>query len=368
METSEDFVAIKQEICDDAIKSSKGRGRKIFFFLIRIGLAAAIISWLINKHYDSFVDHLKHINIWWLLPAMGLYVFHMVVCSWRWYKLARALGIPVSFMEALMLTMKGYFFSLVIPGGAIGGDVAKIGFLSRRTPSGKKVEGAFSILVDRITGMVGLFSIAIIVILSSLPILMRVELELFTLTPTLKIIGIVILLAICVAGLAAVPIMFFHGYLQKIKLIRRLMDLGNHYTHGAIDRMTAAIDTYRDSWRLVSGMCLLSTVLVHLNLVVIVFFIMKSMGLNDVNILVVMTAVTVGDIAGLIPLTLSGIGLRDVTINVILIAGGVSNSATVPILFTAFIVFFNIMAGIFFIFDPDNNKSAIKDVVPGGNN
>jgi hypothetical protein len=50
--------------------------------------------------------------------------------------------------------------------------------------------------------------------------------------------------------------------------------------------------------------------------------------------------------------------LRDVTILEILNAGGVPKSATIPLLFTAMILAGNILAGVFFIFDP--SKKAVK--------
>ena len=129
---------------------------------MKTGLAVAIIWWLISKHYDTFVDNLSNINYWWIIPAALAHVSHMFVCSWRWYKLALVLGIEITFTEAVALTMKGYFFSLVIPGGAIGGDVAKIGFLNKHTAEDAKAEGVFSILMDRMTGMAAMFSLAAI--------------------------------------------------------------------------------------------------------------------------------------------------------------------------------------------------------------
>ncbi|MCP3967069.1 MAG: flippase-like domain-containing protein [Lentisphaerae bacterium] len=358
METGDDILALEQEAQDPAQikKSSGGTFKKVFWFVLRIALAVAIIGWLINKHLDTFVGNLKSINWLWLIPACSTYIFHMFICSWRWYKLARVLKVNFSFLEAVALTMKGYFFTLVIPGGAIGGDVAKIGFITSRAPKGAKVEGAFSILVDRMTGMVGLFSIALIVISCSIPMLMQVQLDVIKLNDTLRIVGIVVLMGMCLAGLVAMLAMFFHEIFRKIKPIDWLMNLGDKYTHGSVTRLTSAIDTYRSSWKLVLKMCIVSTFLVHLNMVLVVYLIMKGLGMSGINPLYVISAVIIGNIAGLLPFTISGVGLRDVTISVILIAGGICNSATIPILFTAIILVFSILAGIFFIYDPGRKR------------
>jgi uncharacterized protein (TIRG00374 family) len=296
------------------------------------------------------VNNLSSINFWWLLPAAAAYVSHMVVCSWRWYKLALILGIEISFMSALSLTMKGYFFSLVIPGGAIGGDMAKIGFLNKHTSKANKAEGVFSILMDRMIGMAAMFTLGFIVIIFSIPTLMRVKLEIFELNDSVKAFAILGLLAMCLAGVATMICMFFHKSFEKIKPIGWLMKTGDKYGHGVVTKFTNVIDTYRNSWETVIGMCFISAVFVHLNMALVFYFIMKSLGMSGFNPLMVVTAVTVGNVAGLLPSN-SGLGLRDVTINVIFNAAGIPNGATIPIIFSAILITFNLAAGLFFIFD-----------------
>jgi len=135
-----------------------------------------------------------------------------------------------------------------------------------------------------------------------------------------------------------------------------LMKMGDRYTNSAVSRMTAATDIYRNQLKLFAEMTIVSILLVHLNMVVVVFFIMKGLGVEHVNLITVTSAVIIGNIAGLIPLTVSGVGLRDVTIATILYAGGVDNATTIPIIFTALILAFNILSGLFFVFDNDKKN------------
>ena len=51
-----------------------------------------------------------------------------------------------------------------MPGGAIGGDVIRGGFLSVRFPKGSKFDGVFTIIMDRFTGMIGIFLMAFLVL------------------------------------------------------------------------------------------------------------------------------------------------------------------------------------------------------------
>lgn len=339
-------------------EKKKSRLKAFLSFILKTGLAVAIIWWLISKHYNTFINNLSNINFWWLLPAVLAYGFHMLVSSWRWYKLALVLDIKITFIEAVALTMKGYFFSLVIPGGAIGGDVAKIGFLNQHTAKGAKAEGAFSILMDRMTGMAAMFSLALVVILLSIPLLMKVQLEIIDLNDTIRILGILGLITMCLTGLSAMACLFFHNFFEKFKPVRWMIAIGDKYGHGIVSRFTKVIDTYRKSWKLVTQMCLMSVVFVHLNIVFVIYLIMKSMGMSGFNPLDVITAVTVGNVAGLLPSN-SGLGLRDVTINVIFDAANIPNGATTAIVFSAILISFNLLAGLFFIFDfRKKNKQA----------
>ncbi len=358
METGDDILAIEEDEISSG-KNAKKLFKKIFWFVLRIGLAAVIIGWLVSRNFDKFVQSLADFNYYWLIPACLCYFLHMLVCSWRWYKLAKVLDIQITLFDAFSLTMKSYFFSLVIPGGAIGGDLAKIGFLASRTPKGTKVEGAFTILMDRIVGMVALFSTAIVIILFTLPTLMSIDLTVLGLQTKMMHVAVIAgLLGMCAFGLIAMFAIFYHKTLEKFKPVGSLMKMGDRYTNSAVSRMTAATDIYRNQLKLFTEMTIASIFLVHLNMVVVVFFIMKGLGIGNVHLITVTSAVIIGNIAGLIPLTVSGVGLRDVAIATVLYAGGVDNATTIPIIFTALILAFNILSGLFFVFDNDKKKKA----------
>ncbi|MDD4180557.1 MAG: lysylphosphatidylglycerol synthase transmembrane domain-containing protein [Victivallaceae bacterium] len=335
---------------------TSGTVKKIFWFILRISLAGGIIYWLISANSDSIKTGFSNIgeNWGWLIPATLLYGFHMMVCAWRWKKLAEIVHIKITMLEATSLTMKGYFFSLVLPGGAIGGDIAKIGFMASRSDRGTKVEGAFSILMDRITGMAALFATAIVVIILSIPSLMKIELtgSGLVLDDFWRILIIIGLLGLCCSGIIAMFAVFNHRVLEKITLVKSLMDWLDGKTDGAVTRMCTATDLYKDSWHMVLFLSLIGIVFIHLILVVVVFFLMKAIGLEGFSIMGVATAVVVANIAGLIPFTPGGVGIRDLTMRELLVVAGAGTaSAVVPILFTSILIAFNLLAGLFFIFD-----------------
>lgn len=77
----------------------------------------------------------------------------------RWYFLVRALGLPIGLRDAWQLGFIGNLFNLVIP-GAVGGDVIKGIYLCRGQARHSKTLAVASLVIDRIVGLLGLFSLA----------------------------------------------------------------------------------------------------------------------------------------------------------------------------------------------------------------
>ena len=134
--------------------------KKFLVPLLKLLIAAAIVAFLVVRNSDGLLAAFRSIHPGWLAGAFLLYGVHIYANAWRWHLLLRVRGIQCSMGEAFSLTMQSFFFSLVIPGGAIGGDLVRIGFLTARVPKEQKFSGAFTILMDRFTGMIGIFLVA----------------------------------------------------------------------------------------------------------------------------------------------------------------------------------------------------------------
>ncbi len=343
-------------------------GKKLCLYVFQLMFGGGLIYFLFHDKVPVIVDCLSHFNFSWLLLAIFLYYLHLFVGAWRWYMLARVLKFKLTLWEAICLTMKAFFFSLVIPGGAIGGDLAKVAFLSKRATKGTKVEGAFTILMDRIIGMIALFALAILLTIIATPIIMSIDApELYEMCrisnrPELifrcKCAVIAGVLFLCLAGLASCFVMFMHRQLEKLMVVRWGINLLNRFSHGAFARMTAAIDLYRSAPGMLFNMVMISVFLVHLNLVIVVFCLMKGLGVDIVKPLAMVTGVILGNIAGLIPFTISGVGLRDYTIVKFMEASGAAmgQANTTAVLFTSLIIFANISCGVFFFLEKKRKK------------
>ena len=332
--------------------------KKTILFILKLGIVAGVVYLLVLRNPQEIVSCFRSFDLKWLVPAFGIYVFHMLICAWRWFRLTHVLQVKLGIWEAVSLSLPGYFFSLVIPGGAIGGDVVKMGVLAKRTPTGAKMEGAFTILMDRIIGMIALFLLALILLFPAYGLLCLIPIPGVTDSARWCWLPATVIGAVCCSGLAASTVIFFHRRVEKFAPVGFLMKKADERTHGMVSRMTAAADVYRRSWCELCKLVLLSIVGVHLMTVVPLGCILY--GLNvEFSPLVLVTAVTVGNIVGLIPIFPSGVGGRDVTIIGILTAGGIAapDARTAQLLYTLIVLSANLIGGIFFLFDPGRKKT-----------
>ena len=337
--------------------------QKILGMLLKIAIAGVIVWYMFLRDPEKIINTLSSFSYVYLIPAFGFYLSHMVYCSFRWRRLAEILGVKLSAFEAISLTFQGYFFSLVIPGGAIGGDVVKMGAIGRRSQKGEKAEGAFTVLMDRIIGMIALFSLCLAIIFPAVPLLTNISIPNTDLSLTSKQLIVAGLVLLCVSGLAASMVIFFHKKLRKVAFINKFFGFCNRITHDMLDRMTAATDVYATKWKAMTRLVVESIFLVHLMTVVPLFFIYSGMNV-EYSIFSLAVAMTVGNIIGLLPIFPAGVGGRDVVTVMIMIASGIAeeNAQAAMLIYTAILLVSNLLGGLFFVFDPGHKLASSRNM------
>jgi glycosyltransferase 2 family protein len=340
---------------DELIKEFEGKKKtsalkSLICFILRIGIAGGIIYWLITLHYEEFVNVIQNIDPSWLIVAAFFNLIVYLASALRWFLLLKIQKINITYYETFSLTMQGVFFSLVIPGGSLGGDLVKTGFLLSRTPKGRRLEATSTIFMDRFLGMFGQFSIGIVMALFCIPLIRRLD---YAIEAT-----ILIIIMISIIGLFTGIVIINHRKLEKIKLYSWMVVIGNKLTKGYVDRIATILDVYKDAHRTLYKCIFIGIVFIQLNMALILFFISK--GINSATTVVkpLILGVSLGNTAGLLPITPSGIGTRDAVVKAILTAGGFSqgDSIAIPLLFSAFLILFSIFGGLFFIFNKSNKK------------
>ena len=334
---------------------------RILKTVLRISLAAAIIGLLVWLRKDQLRECLREFNCSWGIPALACVLFHTVVCSWRWRRLAQLQGFSLSAFEAYSLTMQGYFFSLVIPGGAIGGDVAKMGLLARRSQPGSRAEGIFTVFMDRVIGMIALFALCIALVWSFAANREVLQIGKTELDSAGICLGAAVISAICLGGIICGIAIFFHRTLRNIPGVDPLLNWIDRHCGNLAARMTAMADQYAKYPAELVKLTLASIAGVHIMCILPTLFMLAGAGveLNGSTVLLILTAVCLGNIAGLIPLTPGGIGMRDLTVITLLHTGGITSGTgeTAQLLTTGITIFINLLGGLFLIFDSAGEKS-----------
>jgi uncharacterized protein (TIRG00374 family) len=138
------------------VKDKRVRG------VLQLALSLALLAWLANRvGFDAIGSTLAGVSWAWYLPAFLLFLGNVLLRAYRWYVLVIALQQEVSYNRLLYLYFLGFFFNNFIPSG-FGGDVVKVLALQRDQAQG--AEALSSVVMDRLTGLIGSASIALIVL------------------------------------------------------------------------------------------------------------------------------------------------------------------------------------------------------------
>ena len=140
---------------------SNGRGSQILKLFIKVAVTAVCL-WYVSKKIDWTLTWqlLTQSNKWWLLAAAVLFILSKIVSSVRLNIFFKSIGVHLPDISNLKLYWLGMFYNLFLPGG-IGGDAYKVILLNRNKKQSVKLLSA-SVLLDRVSGVVGLAILAAI--------------------------------------------------------------------------------------------------------------------------------------------------------------------------------------------------------------
>lgn len=112
--------------------------------------------WLVARHLNlpALAHTLRRARPGWLLLAAGLFTLSKLLSSVRLNTFFRVVAIQLTERYNLRLYWLGMFYNLFLPGG-IGGDGYKVYLLGREFP-GRRGVIFRSLLLDRLSGMVAL--------------------------------------------------------------------------------------------------------------------------------------------------------------------------------------------------------------------
>lgn len=179
---------------------------------------------------------IRGVNPWWMVAGAAMMLLSMVVRAYRWRRILIGVGSSIRFTRLVELYLVGSFFNAFLPSG-LGGDVVRAAEATQDVESSIAVG---SVIVDRLTGLMALFGMA----LAALPLR----------PPTFPIELAWLVGSICTAGLF-VGFVLIDGRLLRT-VLSRFPDSIRLIGGGFFDRLARTID--RCGWRALGAALLIS--------------------------------------------------------------------------------------------------------------
>jgi glycosyltransferase 2 family protein len=162
------------------------KGKKTVKFIIKLLISLAFIAWLVFKvNWDEVFDYLAQVKLWQILAYIFFYLIGIWISAVKWKNLADYKKIKTNIKECYQYYLAGTLVNNFLP-SFVGGDTFR-SYQLGKTNEGKYVEAASTVLVDRITGFIG---VMVMVLLFSV-----INIKTTLANPLLIVINILIVLS-----------------------------------------------------------------------------------------------------------------------------------------------------------------------------
>lgn len=266
--------------------------RNYSVFPLKILISSSLIFLIFGSiDLNCILTILRNINYLYFFMALIITTANVVIGAYRWKVILKVGEMDLQFKDILSLYFVGFFFNTFVPGN-IGGDILR-GYDLRRL-SGKTKESFISVLMDRV---IALFSLVLICLVSCF----------FSeqLIPN-KGILLFILGFFCISSLAL--IFFFNSnIMRKFGFILKIFNHGN--MDGKVKEAYYHILDYKGEKEVIVKVFLIS-IFSHVVLILSIYILSLSIS-STVNLKYFFLFVPIITFLSMIPITVSGLGVRE---------------------------------------------------------
>lgn len=307
-------------------------------------LISCALLWLLFREHSLTSPILPHLGTmkreWhWALTGIACAGASLVFSAWRWWVVLKPQVAAIRFGEVLETTFVAAFFNITSL-GTLGGDAYRVLAIQRRHP-GTAAQAGMSIIVDHLTGMFGMsllfFGFGLAALHQWPSFAPRVQSMLGGFAVFLVMGSVLMILSI----LSLSP-----------RFIERVGRYAPRMTSSAfVQKMSRTFDPLWNSWRS-------SLVAVWISIgVILTYFLAFYCGLRAVGgeapVLPVLIAMPIVDVATALPISVSGLGVREKTFETLmssLIGLPHALSISASLAGWLFNVFWGLVGGLLFVF------------------
>ncbi len=318
--------------------------------LLKIAVSLGLIVYLVRGvKLEEMGRLISRANLALLALALVLYLAAITVGNLKWRILLQAQRIAVPFTDLLAYTFAGLFFGNVLPTN-IGGDLVRAYDLSRHT--GYVEESAISVLIDRLVGLTAFLAAAVVMaVLAALVIAENADLEKI-------IVATVIAFA---AFIAAFSLLLSRRAMRRLAFVFDARPLA--VLKPAAQRVFVALQVYRHSHAALARAFVLSLTIVLLTAGT-QWLISQALGLG-IDLFYFLLFNPLIAFVLLVPISVNGIGLKEIAFVFFLGRVGVSTEAafSLSLVFHAVIVLSSLPGG--FVWFRERSTPPIMADAPG---
>jgi len=313
-----------------------GKVKKVGVLLLPFLVSLILLFFLQFKQKIDFLSvwqFIRHSDKHLLLLAVFFTFLIYVFCYLRWRMLLHSVGVFPDEKRILSAFSGGVFFN-ALPSSTIGGDVVRSIDLAKKTNKTKEVVA--TVIVDRLSGFVGMMIISLVALSLGLKIV-KDKAVIFT------ILGLTL-------GLVLVLLVLFNeaiftlvnGWMKKIKW-------GGRITRGILAVHEELYYFRGRKWMMAKNICL--SVIVQFIGPIASYYTAKAIGIN-VSVLYFFVFVPVISTITALPISALGLGVRDVSTVSFFGKVGVSQNAAEALssFGFAFVALFAALGGLIYVF------------------
>lgn len=288
----------------DSAAQAVTRGKRLFVLLLKLAVTGGLLYWLLSSislaelHKALVPLQARHIAAAFALQSAAL-----VLSCLRWWILLRHVSGPISLAKAIPSFYLGVFFNHVMP-TTVGGDAVRVLHMRRHVANTKALVG--STIMDRITGVMGVLVMGTAAVMAFPAVSERPGLKTALLASLIILLGVLPLLASAPFTRLVNRLTLRFQHAKKRRWLLELAGLCQSYA-GAKRQLAAAF-------------------LFTLSLQTLTVLVYSTLG-NAIGIPLSLpgyfVSISLVFLAGALPISLGGLGIREGVLVGLLVALGV---------------------------------------------
>lgn len=306
--------------------------KRILIIILRISISVALLIFLFRQvDKKGFLEILKTADILLLWLAFLIVIVVYVIALYRWEMLLKGLKVHLSLRRILSSYCGGIFFNLFLP-STIGGDLVRSFDLASHSQKPKEVIA--SVLLDRLSGYVGMVGVAILAWLIG-----------FNIVKDKTVITIILILAALLGFILAV---LFNNFLYS-KVNNWLHSPRGNKLRIALKDLHQEIYYFRHHKKIIVNNLLFSLI-IQILCPLVFYFTAKALGANT-KLLYFFIFIPIISAITMLPISIGGLGLRDATTIFFFAKVGLPKdlSLAMSLINFAFVIIIGFLGGILYV-------------------